>query len=85
MGRIRSFLLGLVPNRLARSMEAESRGWVVRCPCGAETSVWEMGGIRWGASGNPRRRVRCGDCGDVFFGRLERRKDSAKLADPGLD
>ena len=73
MGLIQRAVLAIVPGRVAQSMEAESRSWVARCPCGAETSVWEMGGIRWGASGRPIRLLRCGACGAAFVGTLERR------------
>lgn len=63
------------------SIESESRDWVMRCPCGAETSVWEMGGIRYKAAGNPLRNGRCGTCGNVFVGQVYRK--SAQAADDG--
>jgi hypothetical protein len=48
-------------------MEAESRAWKMRCTCGAQTSVWERGGIRWKAKGSPRRRARCEACGQTTW------------------
>jgi ribosomal protein S27E len=33
--------------------------------CGSEKSVWEHGGIRWKAAGNPTRRMLCGSCGTL--------------------
>jgi hypothetical protein len=56
---------GLVPKKWAASMEAESRQWMVRCPCGHEVSVWDLGGIRWKAVGNKMRLRRCSVCGSV--------------------
>jgi hypothetical protein len=55
--------------RLAtEAMEAESRGWMVQCPkCGAERSVWEMGGIRYKAAGSPRWYRRCPGCGKLAW------------------
>jgi hypothetical protein len=45
-------------------MEAESRAWKVRCEtCGAERSVWDIGGIRWKAAGNRRSLIMCQGCG----------------------
>jgi hypothetical protein len=45
-------------------MEAHSRAWMVRCSCGFERSVWEMGGIRWNAGrGRPRWFAECPQCG----------------------
>lgn len=44
-------------------MEKESREWMMRCEnCGFEKSVWDFGGIRWKASGNPQRKVYCENC-----------------------
>ncbi len=55
-------------------MEAESRSWVARCPhCGAEKSVWELGGIRWKAAGSPSVRLRCPSCGKTSFQKITRR------------
>jgi hypothetical protein len=49
-------------------MEAESRAWKARCEvCRSERSVWDLGGIRWKAAGNPRRRLPCGNCGRVTW------------------
>lgn len=59
------FFKALLPSHWAEDMEAESRTWMVRCTCGFEMSVWDSGGIRWKAAGNPRRLVRCSQCGQV--------------------
>lgn len=53
----------LLPTSWSTSMEADSRQWMLRCPCGQEQSVWERGGIRWKASGNPKRLLPCTKCG----------------------
>jgi ribosomal protein S27E len=51
------------PGTMAK-MEADSRLWMVRCDkCGYEKSVWEMGGIRYKAHGNPRWLMKCIQCG----------------------
>src|SRR5690606_32397680 len=63
----------LLSDRLFESLRAESQSWVMRCPCGAETSVWDMGGVRWKAAGEPRRMGRCGTCGRNFWGQVYRR------------
>lgn len=52
----------ILPRRWAESMESESRAWMMQCPCGYEISVWEAGGIRYKAAGNPRVRRRCPEC-----------------------
>ncbi len=54
-------------------MERESRQWVMDCPCGATTSVWEMGGIRYEAASTGKVTTgRCATCDAKFRGPLRR-------------
>lgn len=56
------------------AMEAESREWIVHCPkCGHEVSVWDIGGIRYKAAGEPVWRRRCLGCGEVANLKVRRR------------
>ncbi len=61
---IQRFVLAVVPAKWADSVKAESMSWMVRCPCGFSLSVWDMGGIRWKASGRPKRYALCRGCGE---------------------
>ena len=63
MSTTQRFFLSILPRSWAKSMEAESRAWLVECSCGCARSVWELGGIRWKAAGQPRRYVHCPQCG----------------------
>ncbi len=56
-------LLRKLPGSWAEAIEAESRLWMMRCPCGNEISVWDAGGVRYKAAGNPKRLFRCTSCG----------------------
>jgi len=60
---IQELLTTVLPKAWAEEMRAESLSWMVRCPCGFERSVWEIGGIRWKAKGSPRRWGVCPQCG----------------------
>ncbi len=75
MSKMQDILASVLPERWAASMEAESREWVMRCPCGQETSIWDMGGIRFKAAGNPHRMGKCGVCGGRFWGKVYKRTD----------
>ena len=59
MSFIQKLLKAVLPDAWAKSMEAESREWRRTYPCGHARSVWDLGGIRWKAAGNPRQRVKC--------------------------
>ena len=64
MSFFQKLLRALLPKDSVDGMERESRAWMMRCPsCGHEISVWDAGGIRFGASGKPRRLMRCSQCG----------------------
>lgn len=43
-------------------MMAESKQWKFTCSCGKTSSIWDVGGIRSGARGNPVVRVKCPHC-----------------------
>ena len=76
MGLVQRVITGIVPRSWARSMELESRTWVMTCPaCGKVTSIWEMGGIRYKAAGKPWRWGRCGGCGTTFWGQIRRKQE----------
>jgi ribosomal protein S27E len=71
MSFIQKFMTSIVPRSLAQSIEAQSRAWMAKCgTCGEERSIWDHGGIRWGAAGNPRRRLRCSRCARVTWQQL---------------
>ena len=73
MSLTQRILKAIFPARLWAAMEAESRSLVMRCPCGHETSIWDMGGIRYKAAGEPTKAGRCGACGKLFMGKVVRR------------
>lgn len=60
---IQQFLTAILPKTWAEDLRAESLTWFMRCTCGFERSIWEIGGIRWKASGSPQRRMTCPQCG----------------------
>jgi hypothetical protein len=63
MTRLQKFFKTILPRQWADDMEAESRRWLMRCAaCSHEQSVWDAGGIRWKAKGQPRRLLTCAQC-----------------------
>ena len=79
LSRTQRLALALMPDHWAAAAEAESRRWVMTCPrCGATQSIWDIGGIRYKAKGEPRIRVRCGSCGERSMQRVRRLPDEAE-------
>jgi len=64
MGLLRKLVLSVVSDKTAAAMEADSRSWILTCPaCGYEISIWDLGGIRYKATGNQRTYMKCRKCG----------------------
>jgi len=76
MTSIQQFLMKILPSAWAKDMQAESQSWMVRCPnCSFERSVWDLGGIRWKAAGNPRRLMDCAQCGQRGWHTIYRKRE----------
>jgi hypothetical protein len=72
----------LVPRSWAAAMEAESREWMVHCrTCGAEQSVWDLGGVRWKAKGTKWTFRRCPECGKRGWHKVYRRERTELAGD----
>jgi len=59
------------------AIEKESREWMLQCPCGAETSYWDTGGIRYKASSAGKKIfMRCPTCHTRAWMNVHRKKIS---------
>lgn len=80
LSRTQRVISGIVPRTWAESMEAESRAWMVLCrSCGFERSIWELGGIRWKATGSKWTWGRCPNCGKRGWHKIYRRDQADSL------
>jgi len=78
MSFMQRFILAIVPKSLGEAMERDSRRWVLQCQaCQHEVSIWDIGGIRYCAYGNPRKLRRCPACGRVTWQRVYKREEPA--------
>lgn len=76
----RDLLLKLIPAASRPAAEEESRNWKAVCGnCGHETSVWDLGGIRYKASRGQITSTfgRCSQCGKLGFQRVHWRGQDA--------
>lgn len=75
MSRTQKFFMAILPSAWAASAERESKQWIMQCPnCKFEISVWDAGGIRWKAAGEPRRLMSCPKCGKRGWFTLSKRE-----------
>jgi ribosomal protein S27E len=74
---VQKLLTGLFSPATAARMEANSRMWMMQCPnCSYEQSIWDIGGIRYKAFGNPRSLQRCPNCGKIGWHKIYRQEGS---------
>lgn len=55
----------ILPDKLFKEMEEESKKWIITCDCGFNVSVWDVGGIRYKAvrlNGPKKIWGRCPNC-----------------------
>ena len=77
-----------LPRSWFASLRRESLEWKYEGECGhgmGGGSVWEMGGIRWKASGNPKRWLFCSECGEFRWFTLRRREGSVPESDTQVE
>lgn len=80
---LQRLILAFIPARHRAEAEAETRAWHYTCEaCGHARSVWDLGGIRWKATGQSVTRTRCPACGTIGFHTLK--KQPAPLTDKNL-
>ncbi len=73
MSRTQRLFTRLVDAPTAAAIEAHSRAWLVRClNCSHARSIWEVGGIRYKATGTSLTRLNCPSCGKTGAHRLEK-------------
>ncbi len=75
--------MALLPQKWGRSMRASSEGWRICCrTCGASRTVWQAGGIRWGAASTSKRKlVYCSQCGRLRVAFVEWQPHAAESGD----
>jgi hypothetical protein len=66
--KLRRLIMRFMPNSVKKAAETESRSWIGACShCGAEMSIWDIGGIRFGGGGAPSTRINCRSCSKFSF------------------
>lgn len=73
---LRGVIMWFMPAGMKKAAEADSRAWAGECKhCGAINSIWDLGGIRYKASGEPTMRIKCRGCGKFGFSTFRKRPD----------
>lgn len=73
------FLRLVLPAKAFAAVKAGTKEWLVVCPCGHRRDIWDCGGIRYKAAGEPLRLLRCPSCGRMTMHRVRRKTEAEKL------
>lgn len=72
------FLKLILPQSLFEALKAETKQWLLQCPCGHKRDLWDAGGIRYKAAGEPRRYLKCPKCGQRTWHKVRKKTDVEK-------
>lgn len=73
LSRAQRLFARLVDAPTFAAMELHSRNWFARClKCDHRRSIWELGGLRYKATGSSLTRLPCPSCGRRTAHRLEK-------------
>lgn len=77
MGLIQSLIMRLSGEKLAQRMRQQSQAYVATCKnCDQEFSIWDIGGIRYGASNSRKAAyVACPHCGTRQWAKFARKPE----------
>lgn len=52
-------------------IQEESKQWGFNCSaCNEKSNIWEVGGVRHHAKGEPTKRIKCPKCGTVAMQKI---------------
>jgi hypothetical protein len=72
MSKVQQLAERLLPAAWFAQLKQSSERWIIECTkCNRKRSVWETGGLRWGAASYGKRiAARCSQCGETVSARL---------------
>ena len=70
---LRDVILAVMPARWGAAAVASSKEWRVEFKgCPHQSTIWDIGGLRWKAAGSFTTRARCPTCGKVSWAKSSR-------------
>ena len=69
------FLKFILPAKAFDAVRAGTKQWLAECRCGHKRDVWDLGGVRYGAAGQPRRRMHCPACGEHTWHKFRKKTE----------
>lgn len=72
------FLKFILPAKAFAAVREGTKLWLAECPCGHKQDIWDSGGVRYKAAGEPTRLGRCSACGKSTLQKIRKKTDEEK-------
>ena len=72
------FLKFVLTAKTFAAIRAETREWLIECKCGHKRDLWDAGGVRYRAAGEPREYYKCPRCGKRTWHKIRKKTDAEK-------
>jgi hypothetical protein len=82
MSREHRFLRFILPAKAFSAVRAGTKKWLAECPCGYKRDVWDSGGVRYKAAGEPRKLGYCPGCGKSTMHKIRRKTEAEQREIP---
>ncbi len=77
-----TFLKSVLPAKAFDAVRAGTKKWLTECACGHARDYWDAGGVRYLASGEPRRLGYCPACGKNTLQKIRKKTEAEQQALP---
>ena len=76
------FLKFILPTKAFAAVKAGTKEWLAECPCGHKRDLWDSGGVRYKAVGEPRQFGYCSSCGKSTMHKIRKKTEAEKREIP---
>ena len=76
------FLRFILPAKAFAAVREGTKLWLAECPCGHKHDIWDAGGIRYKAAGEPRKLAHCPACGKATMHKIRKKTEEEKQTIP---
>jgi hypothetical protein len=76
------FLKLILPSKAFAAVREGTKQWLAECPCGHRRDLWDSGGVRYKAAGEPRQIGSCPACGKATLHKIRKKTEAEKQEIP---
>ena len=75
------FLKFILPEKWFEAVKSSTKEWLIECPsCSHKRDVWDIGGVKYKAKGEPRTRCTCPECGETVWHKIRKKSEEERAS-----